>query len=110
MLRTNIVYKDLEISIHGVPFPANLVAIESSGLDVILGMDWLTPHQVCINCATRTVTVVNPAGKTVQSPASRMITRKGMVNHTTATDMNLIPVVCEFPDVFHEELPGMPPD
>jgi hypothetical protein len=65
MLRTNIVYKDLEISIHGVQFPATLVAIESSGLDVILGMDWLTPHQVCINCATRTVTVVNSAGQTV---------------------------------------------
>jgi hypothetical protein len=39
MLKTNIVYKDLEISIHGVQFPATLVAIESSGLDVILGMD-----------------------------------------------------------------------
>ena len=30
--------------------------------------------------------------------------------HTTATGLNLIPVVCEFPDVFPEELPGMPPD
>jgi hypothetical protein len=39
-----------------------------------------------------------------------MITRKGSAYHTTATDMNLIPVVCEFPDVFPEELPGMPPD
>jgi hypothetical protein len=39
-----------------------------------------------------------------------MITRKGTAYHTTATDLNLIPVVCEFPDVFPEELPGMPPD
>jgi hypothetical protein len=110
MLRTNIVYRGLEISIHGVKFPATVVAIDSPGLDMILGMDWLTPHQVCINCATRTVTLVNPAGQTVQFLASRMITRKGSVYHTTATDMNLIPVVCEFPDVFPEELPGMPPD
>jgi hypothetical protein len=28
-------------------------------------MDWLAPHQVCINCATRTVTLVNPVGQTV---------------------------------------------
>jgi hypothetical protein len=110
MLRTNVVYKDLEISIHGVKFPATLVAIESPGLDIILGMDWLTPHQVCINCATRTVTLVNPARQTVQFLASRMITRKGTAYQTTATDMNLIPLVCEFPDVFPEELPGMPPD
>jgi hypothetical protein len=39
-----------------------------------------------------------------------MITGKGSAYHTTATDINLIPVVCEFPDVFPEELPGMPPD
>src|SRR3990170_934629 len=110
MLRTNIVYRGLEISIHGVQFPATLVAIDSPGLDIILGMDWLTPHQVCINCATRTVTLVNPAGQMIQFLASRMITRKGLAYHTTATDMNLIPVVCEFPDVFPEELPGMPPD
>jgi hypothetical protein len=29
MLRTNVIYKDLEISIHGIKFPATLVAIES---------------------------------------------------------------------------------
>jgi hypothetical protein len=56
------------------------------------------------------MTVVNPAGQTVQFLASRMITRKGMVNHTTATDGYLIPVICEFGDVFPEELPGMPPE
>jgi hypothetical protein len=42
-------YKGLEISIHGVKFPATFIAIESPGLDIILGMDWLAPHQVCIN-------------------------------------------------------------
>ena len=26
------------------------------------------------------------------------------------SDLNEVPVVCEFPDVFPEELPGMPPD
>jgi hypothetical protein len=39
-----------------------------------------------------------------------MITRKGTAYQTTVTDMNLIPVVGEFPDVFPEEFPGMPPD
>ena len=104
LLRTNLIYRDLEILIHGVKFPAALVAIESPGLDIILGMDWLTPHQVCINCATRTVTLVNPAGQTVQFLASKMMSRKGMAYQATGTDMNLIPVVYEFPDVFPEEL------
>src|SRR6266566_3556234 len=100
----------MEILIHGVKFLATLVAIESPGLDIILGMDWLTPHQVCINCATRTVTLVNPTGQTVQFTTSRMMSKKGMAFKATATDINLILVVSEFPDVFLEELPGMPPD
>ena len=33
-----------------------------------------------------------------------------MVFTTVAEELELIPVVSEFPDVFPEELPGMPPD
>jgi hypothetical protein len=110
MLRTNVIYKNLEISIHDVKFPATLIAIESPGLGIILGMDWLVPHQVCINYATRMVTLVNPAGQTVQFTSSRVMSKKGMAFKATATDISLIPVVSEFPDVFPEEIPGMPPD
>jgi hypothetical protein len=40
--------------------------------------------------------MVNPAGQTIQFLASRRITRKGTAYHTTAMDLNLIPVVREF--------------
>ena len=36
--------------------------------------------------------------------------RKGWFYAAIATEMNLVPVVCEFPDVFPDEWPGMPPD
>jgi hypothetical protein len=32
------------------------------------------------------------------------------VQHTAAQNLKDIPVACEFPDVFPEDLPGMPPD
>jgi hypothetical protein len=32
------------------------------------------------------------------------------VHHTAAQNLEDIPVACEFPDVFLEDLPGMPPD
>ena len=44
MLKTNVVCRGLEINVQGIIFPATLVAIESTRLDVILGMDWLTKH------------------------------------------------------------------
>ena len=34
----------------------------------------------------------------------------GAVFHLDAKSLEEIPVVCEYPDVFPEELPGMPPD
>jgi hypothetical protein len=109
-LRTNIVCRGLEISINRVIFLASLVSIESPTLDIILGMDWLSRHQVCINCATREVTLINPSVQSARFFAGRAMQKKGMVYATIATDMNLVPVVYEFPDVFPDELPGMPPN
>jgi hypothetical protein len=33
-----------------------------------------------------------------------------LVHHTAAQNLDDIPVACEFPDVFPEDLPSMPPD
>ena len=52
LIRSNLVCRNLEVSINGVHFPTSLILIESDKLDVILGMNWLTQYQVCINCAT----------------------------------------------------------
>ena len=75
-----------------------------------MGMDWLTKHQVCINCATSEVTLTNPVGQTVRFVAHRTMPRKEMVFAAISSDVELVPVVSEFPDVFPEELLGMPPD
>jgi hypothetical protein len=89
---------------------SNLITINLEGMDVILGMDWMTQHKVVLDISDRIVAINSP-----------------MVGHTTlylpfkdGTDscayvtiislLDEIPVVCEYPDVFPDELPGMPPD
>ena len=52
LIKSNLVCRNLEINIYGVCFPTSLIIIESEKLDIILGMNWLTKYQVCINCAT----------------------------------------------------------
>ena len=64
---------------------------------------------MCINCATREVNLTSQEGQTTKFIARRSIPSKEMV-FTAMAEMELIPVVSEFPDVFPEELPGMPPD
>jgi hypothetical protein len=37
--------------------PTNLMALSLEGIDVILGMDWLTQHQVILDMATRVIEI-----------------------------------------------------
>ena len=110
MIKSHLVYKKLEIDIKGVRFPTTVIVIESAKLDVILGMNWLTQYQVCINCATRGVTLTNLEGRTIKFIARKGIPKREMVFTAVTEGLDPILVVSEFPDVFPEELPRMPPD
>jgi hypothetical protein len=50
----------VNLKIRGVDFIANLIVLESKGIDVILGMDWLSKHMVLINSAKKSVKLTTP--------------------------------------------------
>jgi hypothetical protein len=85
------------------------------GIDVILGMDWLSKHKVLIDYAKKSFKLTTLEGKEMESVAEPVVTTKGVANHAKVNQLDAsqgseVPVVNEFPDVFPEELPGMPPD
>jgi hypothetical protein len=99
----------------GVDFVANLIVLESKGIDFILGMDWLSKYKVPIDCAKKSVMLTTPEGKELEFVVEPVVTTKGVANHAKVNQLDAsqgseVPVVNEFPDVFPEELPGMPPD
>jgi hypothetical protein len=105
----------LNLKIRGVEFVVNLIVLESKGIDVILGMDWLSKYKILINCAKKSVKVTIPEGKEMEFIAEPVVTAKGVancakVNQLDASQGSKVLVVNEFPDVFPKELPGMPPD
>ena len=57
------------IEFEGLKFLANLIVLESKGLDVILGMDWLTTNKGFIDCFNRTVILTYHHGKTIRVSA-----------------------------------------
>jgi hypothetical protein len=78
-------------------------------------MDWLSKYKVLINCAKKSVKLTTPERKEMEFVAEPVVTAKGVanrakVNQLDASQGSEVPVVNEFPDVFPEELPGMPPD
>jgi hypothetical protein len=99
----------VRIILSGVEFLANLVVLKYKGIDVILGMDWLSQHHGLISCADKVVHLTNPDAIQVTCH-TRGHKPDIMVFSMDAKSIEDVPVVREYPNVFPEELPGMPPD
>jgi hypothetical protein len=82
---------------------------------VILGINWLSKHKGMINCAKKAVRQTTSSGKEVEYVAENLVTDKAtsniiVLNLLDAASTLDIRTVSKFPNVFLEELPGMPPD
>ena len=107
-ISTNQVVFGAALEIGGRP---DLVVLLGVGIDVILGMNWMSGNGVLIDTTTRVVMLRDPSTREAfleQLP--RDIHIRSTVNAVTAKAIQDIPVVCEFSDVFPDDLPGLPPD
>jgi hypothetical protein len=74
------VWPKISILITGVEFLANLIVLESKGIDVILEMDWLCKHKGMINCAKKAVRLTTTSGKEMKYVAENLVTDKAASN------------------------------
>src|SRR3954466_619238 len=58
--------QDLVIEFGKHKFPVSLIILDSQGLDVILGMDWMAKYEGVLDCAKRTATLTTPEGKRIK--------------------------------------------
>jgi hypothetical protein len=105
----------VNIKIRAVDFVANFIVLELKGIDIILGMDWLSKHMVLIDYTKKSVKLTTPNVKELEFVAESVVTAEGVANRSKVNQLDVsqgleVPVVNEFPIVFPEELPGMPPD
>ncbi|KAD4180401.1 hypothetical protein E3N88_28992 [Mikania micrantha] len=126
------IYYDCPLRLDNIICKANLFPMQMGEFDVILGMDWLAQHRATIDCYSKRVLFgdfrcpkfvyqgIQPRKSiTVISAlkAQKLLSHgcQGFIAaiKDTSTDTPRIenfPIVCDFPDVFPEELPGIPPD
>jgi hypothetical protein len=73
-------------------------------------MNWMTQHHMSLDISSQTVEIDSPE----HEPTILYLPQWEYINSCTyaATGIKLkdIPIVCEYPDVFPNDLPGMPPD
>jgi hypothetical protein len=109
-MRTKHIWHAISITIRGVDFLANLIVLDSMGIDIILGMDWLRKYDGVILCAKRAITLTKEDGTIVEFRAVIPAEQVSLLNKVQGTSLDEIGIVREYPHVFPEELPGMPPD
>ncbi|XP_075085097.1 uncharacterized protein LOC142168329 [Nicotiana tabacum] len=80
------IYKGRPVKVYHRLTAAHLVELEMVDFDVIMGMDWLESCYATVGCRTK-------IDEDAQIPT-----------------LQSVPIVNEFPEVFPEDLPGVPPD
>ena len=130
IVSVNNIYRNYPIVIQTREFLADLITLPFREFDLILGMDWLFKHRAIVDCGQKTVVlrcsdqtevIVKGIGSSVMSNVistmqARRFMRKGCETFLVVildskrgqVDLEKIPVVREFPDVFPEELPSIP--
>jgi hypothetical protein len=88
----------------------DLLVLDLEGMDVLLGMNWMTQHQVSLDISSRTVEINSPEHELT----ILYLPQRECINSCTyaAAGIQLkdIHIICEYPDIFPDDLPGMPPD
>ncbi|GKB25493.1 putative reverse transcriptase domain-containing protein [Tanacetum coccineum] len=130
LVSTNTVIKGCTLTLLNQPFEIDLMPIKLGSFDVVIGMDWLSKYHAKILCDEKVVHIpIN--GETLIIRGDRSKTRLNLISciktekyisrgchvfmiqvvEKKADEKRLedIPVVKEFPDVFPENLPGIPP-
>ncbi|KAJ0914905.1 putative nucleotidyltransferase, Ribonuclease H [Helianthus annuus] len=125
------VIHDCKLELSGQTFSIDLFPVKLGSFDVVIGMDWLSKHRAEILCQEKAVRIPRRSGKPliVQGNKGGEVTgiisllkaqkclQKGhtailaLVSDTHEKEKRIedFPVVRDYPEVFPEELPGLPP-
>ena len=131
-LETNVFFPSCLVLVEGRELPADLVLLDVIGFDVILGMDWLAQYYATVDCRTKEVIFRIPYENEFRFRGDKSLMPQNLISAITARKMlrrgcqgylamvrdvqvdkgsvDRVLVVCEFQNVFSEELPGLPPE
>jgi hypothetical protein len=102
--------RQVPIKLGSLVFKTTLLIMGLESMDIILGDDWLSRHQALIDVVARAIEIHSPNCGEI----TLYLPNQGCTHSCALTviesPVERIPVVCEYPDVFPDELSGMPPD
>ncbi|GJV40357.1 putative reverse transcriptase domain-containing protein [Tanacetum coccineum] len=135
---TNTVLRGCTLGLLGHPFNIDLMPVELGSFDAIIGMDWLANHHAVIVCDEKVVRIPygdevlivqgDGGSRREKSKLSiisctkthkyvergcqiflAQVTKKETGDKSEEKRLEDVPTVRNFPEVFPEDLPGLPP-
>ncbi|GJW19718.1 putative reverse transcriptase domain-containing protein [Tanacetum coccineum] len=105
------VIKGCRLEIEGHVFDIDLIPFGHGSFDVIIGMDWLSNYKAEIICHEKVVRIPLPDGKVLRVVGERPEEKARLLMSAKASDKKQeeIVVVRDFPEVFPDDLSGLPP-
>jgi hypothetical protein len=107
---TNQLNRSVPILLGSKTFKTTLLILGLENIGIILGTDWMTQHRVLLDVAARALEIHSPTFEDLMLYLPRQETNRSCAFSMMELPLKKIPVVCEYVDVFPDELPGMPPD
>ncbi|GKB61437.1 putative reverse transcriptase domain-containing protein [Tanacetum coccineum] len=110
-VEVNRIIRDCKLELGGSLFSINLIPLGHGSFDVIVGMDWLSQHKAVIVCHEKVVEIPVEDGRILRVHGERAVGITKALKSAKEDEPRLsdISVVCEFEDVFPEDLSGLPP-
>jgi hypothetical protein len=106
----NQMARKIPLELVGRVFSSTLIILEGQGIDVILGMNWMKMHRVVLDISAHLVHLDSPIYVKVSLQLPLVAHLQASVYAVIAKNLDEIHVVHEYPDVFPDDLPGMPPN
>jgi hypothetical protein len=88
----------------------DLLLLDLEGMDILLVMDWMTRYQVSLDISSRVVEIDSPNHETTILYLPQRECYNSCAYAVEGIKLKDIPIVCKYPDVFLDDLPGKPSD
>ncbi|GJX49602.1 putative reverse transcriptase domain-containing protein [Tanacetum coccineum] len=109
IIRINTIIRGCTLNFLDHPFNINLIPVELGSFDVIVGMDWLAKYHAVIDCAEKIVRIPRGNETLIIHGDGTHVTTKEIEDKLGEKRLEDVPIVQDFPEVFPEDLPGLPP-
>ncbi|XP_050915637.1 uncharacterized protein LOC127130713 [Lathyrus oleraceus] len=124
VVETPLICENCSLSVNGRIFHIDLICLPFKKVDVVLGMNWISANSVFIGCEKKLIIIPSSEATPKDVLTTILEGTVDMVNFlfkkeksvllvlTKEPSDNLkitqIPIVCEFPEVFHEDVTSLP--